>query len=77
MQISKTYAKFISMLIFLQQNVIFQKQYIFLHKMVQEIINHNYDVKDDDGEILYQNVAICHKPQPAVGHIYENAAAIQ
>ena len=45
--------------------------------MVQEIINHNYDVKDDDGEILYQNVAISQEPQSAEGHMYENAAVIQ
>ena len=54
----------------------FQKQYIFLHKMVQEIINYNYDVKDDDGKLLYQNVTIRQQPQPDVEHIYENAAVV-
>ena len=48
-----------------------QAQYIFLHKMVQELINHDYEVTDDEGETLYESTSLYQNVQPC-GAIYEN-----
>ena len=55
-----------------------QKQYIFLHKMVQELINQNYIIKNANGESVYENVTstIYQNVQPK-NPVYENAEALK
>jgi len=46
--------------------------------MVQEIVNHNYDIKDDEGEVLYKNLtSSIYQNLPQKDPIYENAKALK
>ena len=33
---------------------IFQEQYIFLHKMVEELIKRNFEIPEEDEDVVYQ-----------------------
>ena len=52
-----------------------QKQYIFLHKMVVELINQEFDLKENEENTSSRNVAI-YENLKAKSPIYENVAAI-